>query len=206
MGQLEDDLEDLIRDVRTQYPQEKIIVGGHSSGGGFALRCAGNPAFKDVDGFLLLAPYLGYDAPTVKPNSGDWVTVATKRWIGLSMLNNVGIQTFNGLSVLFFNRPKNLEDSLQATSYSYRLAMSFQPHQYSEDIQKIHCPTLVLVGDQDESFYSDQFSVVFGKSNWAEVKVISGAKHLDLMNHPVSKSIISQWIRSQTATKKETEP
>jgi hypothetical protein len=70
------------------------------------MRYIANLKYTKVDRAVLLSPYLGHDAPTVKPNSGGWVKVAMTRIIGLSMLNNIGIKTLNNLPVLFFNRPK----------------------------------------------------------------------------------------------------
>ena len=45
-------------------PSAPLTLVGHSSGGGFALRVAGSPIQNLFDRTVLLAPYLGYDAPT----------------------------------------------------------------------------------------------------------------------------------------------
>lgn len=140
---------------------DKIIFAGHSSGGGLVLKFIGNPKNTKIDRAIMLAPYLGYDAITVKPNSGGWVTVALKRIIGLSMLNNIGIKMLNGLPVLFFNRPESVNDELQVPFYSFRMTIDFTPKNYKEDIRNINIPCLVLVGKQDESFYPEQFEVAF---------------------------------------------
>ncbi len=42
VGQLEDDLADLIEMLRKRYPNADVVVGGHSSGGGLAIRFAGS--------------------------------------------------------------------------------------------------------------------------------------------------------------------
>ena len=82
IGQYDHDIEDVVNYVRSTYPGSKIILGGHSSGGGLVLRYAGNTEVSKVDGYIMFAPYLGHEAPTVKPNSGDWVTVAIPRFVG----------------------------------------------------------------------------------------------------------------------------
>jgi len=41
IGQMEDDMADLIRHLREQRLNGPITLGGHSSGGGFAIRFAG---------------------------------------------------------------------------------------------------------------------------------------------------------------------
>jgi len=184
IGQLENDTEDLITYCKQNLGAEKNILGGHSSGGGFVLRFIGNPKNTKVDEAIMLAPYLGYDAPTLKPNSGGWVTVALKRIIGLSMLNNIGIRMLNGLPVLFFNRPKAYDDRLQVPSYSFRMTMNFTPENYREDIKKIAIPCLVLVGEQDESFYPNQFQLAFEPAKrFVKTEVLDSTKHLDLVTH-----------------------
>lgn len=206
IGQYDDDLEDLIRYTRTAYPQSKIVLGGHSSGGGLALRYAGNTNLSAVDSYLLLAPYLGHEAITIKtneheretttlkPKAGEWVTVALKRWIGLAMLNNIGVSIFNYLPVLIFNLPDTLVDDLQTPDYSYRLAMSFQPHNYIEDIKQINRPTLVLVGEKDEAFNVEQFAIAFRPAQkYVYVKTITGAKHMDIFNNADAKQEINNW-------------
>lgn len=196
LGQYEDDLEDLNHYLRNKYPNSSIILGGHSSGGGLALKYGGGEN-KEFDGYLFLSPYLGYKAPTVRPNSGGWIQVSTRRYAGLAMLNNVGIKIFNSLPVLFFNRPKEWNDPLQAESYSYRLNESFSPKSYEENLQKNKKPILVLVGRDDEAFYAEKFEAVFRKNApQAVVKIIAGAKHLNLPNNETTISIIGSWINN----------
>ena len=196
IGQYEDDLEDLKEHLIKTYPNSSIILGGHSSGGGLALKYGGGDHMP-FDGYLLLTPYLGYKAPTVKPNSGGWVQVSARRYAGLAMLNNVGIKVFNYLPVLFFNRPEKWSDPLQAESYSYRLNESFSPQSYDENLQKNKKPILVLVGADDEAFYAEKFKPVFRKdAPQAIVRIIPGAKHLNLPNNDAAISIIGSWINS----------
>lgn len=196
VGQYDHDLEDVVRQLRTQHPHAKILLGGHSSGGGLALRYAGNKTVSPVDGYVFFAPYLGHEAPTVKPNSGDWVTVAIPRWVGLSMLNRLKVTGLNHLPVLFFNRPEEVNDSLQTDHYSYQLAVSYQPNAYEKDIQTIDKPNLVLVGDKDESFYPEQFLTVFEGVPNGYAKIIPGANHLDILNNQDARSEISTWLKS----------
>src|ERR1700682_1568890 len=72
VGQLEDDLEDLVTVVRTRAPSAPLTLLGHSAGGGFALRVASSPIQHLFARTILLAPYLGYNAPTNPPASGGW--------------------------------------------------------------------------------------------------------------------------------------
>jgi alpha-beta hydrolase superfamily lysophospholipase len=191
IGQLEDDIEDIIKYTKDSLKAKKVILAGHSSGGGLVLRYIANSTLTKVDKAVMIAPYLGHDAPTVRKNSGGWVTVGIKRWVGLSMLNSIGIHRYNKKPVLFFNRPKAYEDSLQAKSYSYQMAINFAPSNYKKDIAKLQTSSLVLVGDKDESFYTHKFKEVFNPaSEYTDVQIIENVNHLNIMkNTEVSQSI-----------------
>ena len=194
IGQLEDDIEDLILFCRKNLGAKNIILGGHSSGGGFVLRYIANPKYTKVDRAVLLSPYLGHDAPTVKPNSGGWVKVAMTRIIGLSMLNNIGIKTLNNLPVLFFNRPENINDKLQVPFYSFNMTINFNPKNHVEEIKNIKIPCLVLVGKKDESFYPEKFPSIFnGAKKYVRVDLLEDVKHLDIVNNQKTFEIIKSW-------------
>ncbi len=64
IGQLEDDLADLVGEIRKTDPTAPLTLIGHSAGGGFALRVAASPIQNLFARTVLLAPYLGYDAPS----------------------------------------------------------------------------------------------------------------------------------------------
>jgi alpha-beta hydrolase superfamily lysophospholipase len=201
LGQYEHDLEDFNSHLRSEYPDSRIILGGHSSGGGLAVKYGGGEHIP-FDGYLLLAPYLGYRAPTVRPNSGGWVQVSTRRYAGIAMLNNVGITLLNRLPVLFFNRPPEWTDALQADSYSYRLNESFSPQVFSENLEKNNKPILVLVGSDDEAFYAKEFESVFNQyAPHADVRLIAGARHLNLPNSEMALDSINKWLSRSTNNK-----
>src|SRR5882672_5456050 len=70
VGQLEHDLVDFVAVVRKTSPDAPLTLLGHSAGGGFALRVAASPIQNLFARTVLLAPYLGYMAPTNRPDSG----------------------------------------------------------------------------------------------------------------------------------------
>ena len=74
IGQLEDDIEDLI-DLYAR-PVQKIILAGHSSGGGLVIRFLAGVYGVWVASAILFAPLLEYNAPTLRPNAGRG------RWCG----------------------------------------------------------------------------------------------------------------------------
>src|ERR1700742_571108 len=86
LGQLEDDLADLVAIVRKTSPNAPLTLLGHSAGGGVALRVAASPIQDLFARTVLIAPYLGYDAPTNKPPSGGWASGDMPRVLGLMAL------------------------------------------------------------------------------------------------------------------------
>jgi non-heme chloroperoxidase len=194
IGQLEDDLADFIAMIRKDNPKAMIIIGGHSSGGGLAVRFAGGQYGRHADAYLLLAPYLQYNAPTTRPNSGGWAIPYTKRIIGLIMLNNIGIHWFNNLTVIGFNMPQEVRDGTETLSYSYRLNTSFAPRDYKKDLSAIKQPLLVIVGKADEAFFAEQFEPVISQYTKGQVKLLDGVKHLSLVVSPKIQPVIKEWL------------
>ena len=56
IGQFEDDLADFIALVRKDNPNAMLILGGHSSGGGLAIRFGGSRYGNQADAYILLSP------------------------------------------------------------------------------------------------------------------------------------------------------
>ncbi|TQD36246.1 alpha/beta hydrolase [Haloflavibacter putidus] len=195
IGQLEEDIEDIIKYTKDSLHAKKIILAGHSSGGGLVLRYIANSALTKVDKAIMIAPYLGHDAPTVKPKSGGWVTVGIKRWVGLSLLNTIGIEKYNEKPVLFFNRAKAYEDSLQNKSYSYRMAVNFAPKNYEKDIANVRTNSLVLVGSEDESFYSNKFKEVYSPAaEYTDIQIMQNVNHLNIVKDSEVLKKIAKYL------------
>lgn len=195
IGQLEYDIEDIIHYAKENVGAEKVILAGHSSGGGLVLRYIGNTRLTNVDKAIMISPYLGHDSPTVKPNSGDWVTVGVKRWVGISLLNPMGITYFNEMPVLFFNRPRAYNDSLQVELYSYKMAVNFAPKDFEDEVKQLSTKSLVFVGERDESFYPNRFEKVFEPANsLVTVNLIPEANHLDIVKNDEVLAEIKNWI------------
>ena len=91
LGQLEDDLADFVAEIRKVSPTAPLTLIGHSSGGGFALRVAGSSLQNLFQRTVLLAPYLGYDAPSSRQNAGGWANPDIPRFLGLTLLRRLGI-------------------------------------------------------------------------------------------------------------------
>jgi alpha-beta hydrolase superfamily lysophospholipase len=194
IGQLEDDLADLIAVARREHPDAMVIVGGHSSGGGLAVRFAGSRYGKEADAYLLLSPFLKYNAPTMRPHSGGWAQPYTRRIVGLVMLNNVGIRWFNHLTVIQFNMLEKVRDGTETLSYSYRLNSAYAPQNYKKDLSAIKQPLLVVVGTADEAFYASQFEPVISRYTSGQVVILNGVTHMGVVVGKESHSTIKRWL------------
>jgi len=196
IGQYEDDLADLLDHAGVQA----ATFVGHSSGGGLVLRLAGGDHGDLVKDAVLMAPFLKYDAPTTRQASGGWAYALTRRLIGLSMLNMVGITALNGLTVLEFNLPEDVlatEDGQYATqSYSYRLNTSFSPRSdFGSDVAAL--PSfLLLVGEEDEAFFADQYEPTLSAHNaLGTYQVLPSLGHLDVLFAPEAVTAIAAYLR-----------
>ena len=200
IGQLEDDLADLIRVMNAQFPGAPIIIGGHSSGGGLVVRFAGGEYGELADGYLLLAPFLKYNAPTTRPNSGGWARPNSRRIAGLTMLNNLGIHWFDRLTVIQFAMPSSvlngpLGDSA-TTAYSHRLNTSFASRsKYGRDLTAMTQPFLLVAGLEDESFIAEQYEPTISEyTRSGSYVLLPDTGHIDLLTSPELAPIITDWL------------
>ena len=184
IGQLEEDLHALI--AADAGADQAVVMAGHSSGGGLTIRYAGGRFGDDLDGAALLAPYLKYDAPTMRPNSGGWAHPLTRRIIGLSMLNAVGITALNHLPVIDFAFPQAVLDGPQGDtatrSYSYRLNTSFAPRSdYLDDLADLP-PFLLIAGKEDEAFVAEAYQPTLSAvTDRGTYRLLDDASHLDVL-------------------------
>lgn len=197
IGQLEDDIADLATALRK--PGQQLVLGGHSSGGGLVIRYAGGEYGNTLDGAVLLAPYLKYDAPTMRPNSGGWARPLTRRIIGLSMLNAVGFKALNYLTAIQFNFPDAVLNGPQGktatASYSYRLNTSYAPHtDYLADIAALP-PFLLVAGSEDESFIASAYEPLMKPVNsGGQYQLLDRQSHLGVISDDRTTGLIADYL------------
>lgn len=196
VDQLEDDLADLVAHARQRHPGTRIVVGGHSSGAGLAVRFAGSRHGELADGFLLLAPYLGHDAPTTRENSGGWARPRLPVIIALGVLNGFGVTALNGATAITFEMPEAVRDGTETLAYSYRLNTGYAPRNYRKDLPAIRVPLLGLIGAEDEAFFADRLAPTLMEHTQAKSIVIEGSGHLDLPQAPGVAEAIVAWLAS----------
>ena len=198
VGQLEDDLADFVAVLRKTVPSAPLTLVGHSSGGGFALRVAGSPIQNLFERTVLLAPYLGYDAPTTRPSSGGWANADIPRIIGLLALRGIGVTCCEALPVLAFAVPPNSEKNLVAT-YTDRLMRNFAVRgDFRRDLAAATRPLTIISGADDELMFADKYAeAVRGAKVAVDVKLIDGINHMGIVGAP--KAISSSPTMSPRA-------
>jgi alpha-beta hydrolase superfamily lysophospholipase len=194
IGQLEDDLADLVSVIRKDTPNAMLIIGGHSSGGGLAIRFAGSRYGMQADAYMLLSPFLKYNAPTMRSDAGGWAQAHTLRIAGLTMLNNVGIHWFDHLTVIEFEMPQQARDGTETLCYSHRLNTAYAPRNYKKDLREITQPLLVVVGGRDEAFIADQFEMVISQYTAVQVKLLPELTHMGVVVSPEVRPVVKEWL------------
>ncbi|WP_370401680.1 alpha/beta hydrolase [Sulfitobacter sp. JB4-11] len=197
LGQYEDDLADLIKATATNG--QKVVLGGHSSGGGLVVRMAGGPQGALLDGAVLMAPFLKYNAPVTRPNSGGWAQPLTRRIIGLSILNTFRIAALNHLAVIQFRMPQEVLDGplgdTATTAYSYRLNTSFAPRgKYLDDVATLP-PFVLIAGSTDEAFdaagYENLLTQATDKGRYV---IVPDVGHLDIVDAPDTAQTVEAFL------------
>lgn len=197
IGQMEDDIADLITAHAT--PGQKVILLGHSSGGGLVVRFAGGAHRPLIHGAVLLSPYLKFNAPTARLNSGGWAHPLSRRIIGLVMLNTVGIRVLNHLTAIRFAMPKTVLDGslghTATTAYSYRLNTGFSPrNDYLKDIAQLP-PFTLIAGSADEAFVADAYQPTMSAvTDQGRYHLILGASHLSVVTAPETAALIAEFL------------
>ena len=198
-GQLENDMEDFVALVRKSSPTQPITLLGHSAGGGFVLRLASSPIKNLFARTVMLAPYLGYDAPTNRPNSGGWASADIPRIFGLLALRRLGIDCCEALPTLAFAVPAHSENFL-ASTYSYRLMRNFATRGYKADLADATGPLTLISGADDELMLADKYAdAVHAVAPKVGVKLIEGTDHMGIVSAPKAVAVVADDVASAGA-------
>ena len=183
IGQLEDDIADLI-DLYARPEQKIVLAGAHGD---------------RVTSAILLAPFLKYNAPTMRPNAGGWSRPLVRRFIGLSLLNAVGVTVLNHLTVLQFAFPEFVLNTVHKVAltraYTYRMNLSHEPRSdYLSDIAALPRFDLI-VGQDDKFFIADAFKPLMrAVTDKGQYHMIQTRGHLNLLYAPETLQIIKRHL------------
>lgn len=203
VGQLEDDLADLVQTRR--QPGQPVVFLGHSSGGGLVVRFAGGPHGALLDGAILLAPFLQHDAPTTRAQSGGWAHPLIRRIIGQTVLHQLGVRAFDGLTAVQFAFPQAILDGplghTATSAYSYRMMVSFAPRRhYAADVAQLP-PFLLVAGARDEAFVAEAYAPLMqASSTRGTYQIVPGIGHLAVVDHEATWQAIQTWWRDHALT------
>lgn len=179
LGQLEDDLEDLL----SQLPrnEKSLTLIGFSSGGAFALRFAASDRGDLFEQYIALAPYIRYDAPTTRTHEKNWAHPAVPRMMALTLLGAPGRKCLGHLPVIAFGVSATSDEDLTPV-YSYRLWKNFGlHHHYQADLKAIRKPVAVIVGEKDELLYPQKYLKMFAEAQpHAQIEIVTGVGHTAL--------------------------
>jgi non-heme chloroperoxidase len=196
IGQLDDDLADLVDVIRPLHPRADLILVGHSAGAGFVLRIAEGPQARRFSRFVLLSPALAYGAETYRPNVGGWATPFVGRIIALTILNRLDVRWFNGLPIVAFAVDPHAPVPLDAT-YSYRMQANFSaPADALARLSTEKQPLAVLVGSEDEIFYADRFAPLIHRERPnVPVILVPGVDHMGMVTEPRALAAVATAVR-----------
>lgn len=197
LRQLDDDLLDFVQAAGLADPKIHRSLIGFSSGGGFVLRTASGPNRAEFHDYLAISPYIAQDAPTTRPASGGWVSVAVPRVVALSILDGFGLPWFQGLPVVRFATTAKPSES-RTPVYSFRLAAGLQlARDWRAALGRIDRPTAIVIGSKDELFYAERYAPLFAELNpKVSVTVEQGFHHLDMITDGKACAAMAQlWRR-----------
>lgn len=198
INQYTDDLEDIIKIIRKEKPKGKIIIAGHSMGGGIALLYAKENKTTSVDGYLLFAPLLGQNSPSFrteksvesKSKNDEFMKINIPRIIGLKMLNEIGMHEQDNLPVLHFNLPFGTP----LRNYTYRANMSMAPGNYTDGLSSIKVPLLVIIGDKDDAFIAEEQQSAVEKNSSGKVIIIKDETHEGISKNEQAIEEFKMWF------------
>jgi alpha-beta hydrolase superfamily lysophospholipase len=192
IGQLEDDLADLVGVIRAGRPDAPIVLIGHSSGGGFALRVAGSPIQTLFSKTILLSPYLGIRAATSRPNAGGWAAPDLPRILAITALRKIGLAWGEALPTLAFAVAPN-STAILTSVYSFRLMTNYATHfDYRDDLRAATRPIAVVAGADDELMVSDLYATAMsGGRQTIPTRLIPGIDHMAVVAAPAATSAIA---------------
>lgn len=185
--------------IRRTAGNSQIILAGHSAGGGLVLNVAAGPHMRDIDGILLLAPYLGMSTASTRPYFGGWLSHV--KWPQLAMIglmNLLGITKYNDRPLITFDREACLHDPRYVRDWSFDTLFGFGPGRVrpaSDEMMGSKVPMILISGDQDECFFPERYSAVLDRiAPWASIQLFPGLGHWDILADKRVASFCVNWL------------
>ena len=166
-NQLEIDLEELIIHLKSQRSVTRIILAGHSMGGGFALRVAVSDIRKQFAKFVAIAPYVPPDFNVHVPGYAGWIT-------------------FNDQGGFDVNMAELFRTGQEKLHYSPEFVQAVTaPKDLLSRLETLKPAVHIVSGEKDEVNQAARYQEIFASVK-VPVDIIPGLNHLMIVAKPAS--------------------
>ncbi len=200
IGQYDDDIADIVKQIKAQN-NGPLILAGHSMGGGITLRYALAQNAPNIDAYLLVSPLLGGDSESMKPQNNEAKTTnapqqesqvifRTPRMIGVLMFNIIGIKSFNSLPIMLFNH-------IDQPAYGFNALASMQPNEpkdYKIALGNIKTPLLLVAGNKDEYFNALAYPQIIKNYSKGDAILVNNETHEGILSNNEAILDIKNWL------------
>ena len=185
-----DDVADFIKEKESVLKGRPLYLGGHSGGVGLTLNYAKNRNVENINGYVFLAPYLGYKSKTANPDVNKRFTSVK---IPLFILNAM-FRICGNKKAVFYNLPESLTSpNKMVTSISVNMANAITPSNPHKQISHLKRKIGIWIGENDEIFNPDKIENIFISNNsLSDFIKIPNANHLSSILS--SSQYIGKWI------------
>lgn len=199
--QVWNDISEVVNHVRTLHPEVPIFLGGHSAGAGLVLNYSSWELRENIEGYALIAPYLGFRSKTNREHDGEnyqFSTVNVAKFIINSITQGL---LFSHSKAVEFNFPESVvtRNPEIVTFNTVTMSNAVTPGSPSTQLYKLKRFSL-WIGDEDEAFEPSKVAA-FAESNShkyadKDIGIIDGANHFSIILE--SAELIGPWILSKS--------
>jgi acylglycerol lipase len=202
-SQVWEDITTCLKQIRADYPNLPLLVGGHSSGAGLALNYAGQSDHAPVAGYIFLSPQLGFRSLTDQPGqSAPFVKVDLNAFT--AYFTSGGKTHGHDYAVKFNYPPELLEaDPGMVKAITVHMSLAITPSAPREQFESLDRPFGIWIGSNDELFvpekvlaFADLARLVRDHSHSG---IIEGGSHLSVLLK--AHETIGPFINSLAAKK-----
>ena len=154
------------------------------------------PREEAIAGYVALAPIIPRTAAVRGGNAGGWNVIHLPRILGLVALNMIGVHGFDGLPIIAFNKPAGAWNGTETLAYSWRLNVSYHPHNdYGADVKAMPPESLVLVGDKDEAVDATALLDLLKASGYrGTAEILAETTHFGIFHDPAALKRMTDFI------------
>lgn len=150
-------------------------------------------------GYVLLAPYLGPDAPTTRPSVGGWAATDVARIRDLAARAAAGDLSRQGEIVVRFNKAPAHRNGREVLAYTFRMTMAYHPRpDVGSDLSAIAMPLLVMAGARDEAFIAERYEPTISPFARGTFRVLPELSHFGVVVDRRAIDVVAGWLRAQT--------